>query len=210
MHPSSDDQTTKAPPRRERDSAQTKQALLDAALSLFERNGFDGTGVSEIVQTAGVTKGAFYHHFTSKDELLQLFHDRFLDALLEQTDGALAQSESPREQLRLLIRANVGNSEQYKAEITVFFNEYRRLSERAFAEVKAKRDRYEQAVADVIARGIERGEFREMLSTQLMAFGVIGMCTWTYRWFNPDGPVSLDAIADMYAASMLDGMRPRT
>jgi AcrR family transcriptional regulator len=209
--PADDAKTTSTPaPRRERDSAQTREALLTAALELFERNGFDATGVNEIVQTAGVTKGAFYHHFTSKDDLLQLFHDRFLDALLAQTEEALQQSTSPSEQLRRLIHANVGNSEQYKAEITVFFNEYRRLSETTFAAIKAKRDRYEQAVADVIARGIEQGDFRPLVNTQLMAFGVIGMCTWTYRWFDPEGPVSLDAIAEMYAGAMLEGLRPRS
>jgi AcrR family transcriptional regulator len=192
---------------RVRDSAQTRQALLDAALALFEVNGFNGTGVNEIVQSAGVTKGAFYHHFSSKDELLQMFHDRFLDELLDQADRALAQSDSPEEQLRQLIHANVKNSEEYRSEITVFFNEYRRLSEASFGQIKKRRDAYQQIVADVIGRGIEAGQFRPLPSTQVMAFGVIGMCTWTYRWFDPEGPMDLDTIAAMYAETLLTGLR---
>jgi TetR/AcrR family transcriptional regulator, transcriptional repressor for nem operon len=50
-----------------RESARAK--LLDAALALIRRQGFAATSVDELCQAAGVTKGAFFHHFRSKEEL---------------------------------------------------------------------------------------------------------------------------------------------
>ncbi len=46
-----------------------KAKLLDAALSVIRTKGFSATTVDELCSAAGVTKGAFFHHFKSKDEL---------------------------------------------------------------------------------------------------------------------------------------------
>ncbi len=55
--------------RKER-ARHTKQEILDRALELFQRHGYDATSIEAIVQAAGVTKGAFYAHFTSKVSLI--------------------------------------------------------------------------------------------------------------------------------------------
>ncbi len=47
-------------------SGETREQLLQAAGKMFARHGYDGTGVAEICAAAGVSKGAFYHHFPSK------------------------------------------------------------------------------------------------------------------------------------------------
>ena len=50
-------------------AARTREAILDAAAEVFDRNGYPGAGLAEILETAGVTKGALYFHFASKEEL---------------------------------------------------------------------------------------------------------------------------------------------
>jgi AcrR family transcriptional regulator len=63
--------TTEAHPqaRRRRDLVRTRAALLDAAADVFARRGLDGASLEEIAEVAGVTRGAVYHHFASKEEL---------------------------------------------------------------------------------------------------------------------------------------------
>jgi AcrR family transcriptional regulator len=56
---------------RTRNFEQTRGRLLDAASRLFASRGYDQTAVEAIIAQAGVSKGAFYHHFSSKEEILE-------------------------------------------------------------------------------------------------------------------------------------------
>ena len=60
-------QSTPVPRRRDR--ARTRAALLEAAATVFARKGFAAATLDEISETAGYTRGAFHHHFASKEEL---------------------------------------------------------------------------------------------------------------------------------------------
>src|SRR5215207_8196410 len=61
---------TAALPRQRRPSrGDTRAALLDATLDLVRRQGWAATSIDELCRTVGVTKGAFFHHFASKEEL---------------------------------------------------------------------------------------------------------------------------------------------
>ena len=56
--------------KRKRQSKRTEALILETALRLMKEHGFDGVSIREICREAGITTGAFYHHFTSKDVLL--------------------------------------------------------------------------------------------------------------------------------------------
>ncbi|MDI1310730.1 TetR/AcrR family transcriptional regulator [Prosthecobacter sp.] len=62
--------STKAPSsKRERDPAATRQRLIDATVRLMVQQGFSATSVDQICQTAGMTKGGFFHHFENKEAI---------------------------------------------------------------------------------------------------------------------------------------------
>ena len=59
----------------------TRQRIIDAAVDLFNERGFGETGLADVLQRAGVTKGAFYYHFDSKDALAVAIIDQFQIAI---------------------------------------------------------------------------------------------------------------------------------
>ena len=67
-------------------SEETRTRILTAALACFAEAGYDATGVAAICQRAGVSKGAFYHHFASKQALFLALLDEWLAAI----DGQMA------------------------------------------------------------------------------------------------------------------------
>jgi AcrR family transcriptional regulator len=81
--------------------AQTRAALIAAARVLFAERGFAAAGREDIVERAGVTRGALYHHFSSKEDLFQAVYEEVEEELCEAIAIAASASEDPIEQLRL-------------------------------------------------------------------------------------------------------------
>ena len=80
--------------------ATTRAALLDAARALFADKGFAATGREEIVERAGVTRGAMYHHFASKDALFQAVYEQIEGELMAAIMAAAETTADPVEMLR--------------------------------------------------------------------------------------------------------------
>jgi len=69
--------------RREQHALATREALLDAALELFAKDGYREVGTEQIVARARVTRGALYHHFADKRDLFRAVHERVEAELVE-------------------------------------------------------------------------------------------------------------------------------
>lgn len=68
--------------------------------------------------------------------------------------------------------------------------------------------RFDEAVTAIVQQGIDQGSLRPIGgSAKVIAYGVIGLCNWTHRWFDPKGPLSAEQIGRTYAELMLDGLR---
>jgi AcrR family transcriptional regulator len=92
------------PTQTERSTA-TRRRILDAARSLFATKGWAGTSVDEVVRTAEVTKGALYHHFRDKTDLLRAVYEEQEQASVERLLGLAGSVTDPLDQLRAGSRA---------------------------------------------------------------------------------------------------------
>ncbi len=122
--------------RRQARSEATRRAILDATVSLIREEGFDKLTVRDICAAAGVTTGAFYHHFSSKDDLIsQGFSslDAYLEKAMESHSG-----EGPLERLEALLRAYAAYIENVGWQ-TMSLYYTRRLSDPAAASLSPHR-----------------------------------------------------------------------
>jgi AcrR family transcriptional regulator len=106
MEPKSAKKAQKVTARRrtqaERSDA-TRAALVAAARPLFAERGYAGVGAEEIVQAAGVTRGALYHHFGGKPGLLEAVYRQIEKELTEEVVQAALGSSDPLEAMRFAI-----------------------------------------------------------------------------------------------------------
>jgi AcrR family transcriptional regulator len=79
----------------------TRAALVSAARTLFAERGFAGTGTQEIVEAAGVTRGALYHHFRDKEALFLAVFESIESELADQLHRAGLRVEDPLDRLQL-------------------------------------------------------------------------------------------------------------
>jgi len=199
-------------PARTYDPEQTLERLVEAGVDLFGRQGFHNTSVREMVDAAGLTKGAFYHHFESKEELLHLIHDRFIDLQLAGQKLIFAEVKTSHERLYHLVRLLTFVVARYPNEVAVYFQEHRVLAGVAFTDVSNKRSKARRAFIDVIADGVANGEFRPDTQPEMAAMGVLGMGNWIYQWYSDETPWSAAEIAHSFGLMALRGLtaKPRS
>ncbi len=90
-----------------RDGAATRNKILDAAQALILDRGFAGVSVEKVIDQVGITKGAFFYHFKSKNDLavalLQRFGEMDADILREYSSRAEKLSRDPLQQLLIFV-----------------------------------------------------------------------------------------------------------
>lgn len=187
----------------------TRQAIIYAGLALFYERGYHVTAVRDVVERAGITKGAFYHHFDSKETLLRLIHQEYLDFQVAIFNEVVTHPVSPREHLKQLIACIIIAVERYREHVTIFHQELRAFSEEYRKKVLAERAMMRHEFEKVILRGIESGDFRPELDVDITAFAILGMCSWSYQWLSRSGRHSAEEIAEDFAAMALDGVSQR-
>ncbi len=139
---------------RQRRSEATRKAILDAAVRLAKEGGFDRLNVRDLCAAAGVTTGAFYHHFSSKDDLLtQGFSslDVYLEEAMKSHLGA-----PPLERLEALIRAYATYTEDVGWQTMALYYT-RRLSDPSAASPSPNRytlRAMEECLRELAAEGI--------------------------------------------------------
>ncbi|MFN7149630.1 MAG: TetR family transcriptional regulator [Microthrixaceae bacterium] len=183
----------------------TRRVLLEAATTLFDERGYHATSVESIVSAAGVTKGAFYHHFGGKEDVLLQIQDEYIENRLQNCKRIMATVEGPEERLRELIYEALVGIEKYRAQVSIFMQERRFLTGPDFAPIKAKRDEVNACYETVIKQGIADGVFSADLNPRIVSFSILGMAGWALNWFRPGGKLSVRDVADQMALLVLSG-----
>jgi AcrR family transcriptional regulator len=147
-------------------SEETRGRLLKAAEECFARSGYDGTGVAEICQAAGVSKGAFYHHFATKQDIFLALLTRWLAALEQSLGGLRDRAASVPEALQAMTGVVSGILTDAGDRLPIYL-EYLSQARRDPAVWRATIEpyrRFRDFFAEVIERGIREGSLRPVNS----------------------------------------------
>ena len=197
-----------APTRRHSRSRYEKrrQEIADVAARVFAERGYHGTSVSDLVSATGLQRGGLYHYINGKEELLSLVHQRFIEPLLEESRAVLVADLPPDKTLRTLMHVLLKNVDQYRNQVTVFLREWRYIKDhKAWEAIEGARKEYEEIVLGVLRRGSDEGMF-SFTDQKMAAMALLGMINYTYQWFDPDGRVSADELADQMSSIFLHGV----
>jgi AcrR family transcriptional regulator len=200
---------TPSPGAQEAPAARVPERLIARAVRLFAEQGYEGTSVQEIVAAAGVTKGAMYHYFASKDDLLFEVYNRLLGLQTEHlnaiADGPGTAEHRVRAAAVDVVETTLGSID----EAVVFFRSMHMLPADKQALVRSARRRYHERFRGLVEEGQRAGAFRTDVSADIAVHFFFGTVNRLGTWYHQDGGLSAAQVAEQYAELFLRGLEPR-
>jgi AcrR family transcriptional regulator len=195
-----------APPQAAPRSSQGpgEEGILKAAIAVMTEKGYHGTSVRDIAVRAGLSPGALYYHFESKQELLTTIMERGIEELLRRTRAALARAgEAPAAQLAAIVETHVLFHLEDQRGTMLGTSELRALEEPVRGLHLTKRHQQQRLFDGVLVRGSELGAFTTPFPLEASR-AIVVMCTGVASWFSPEGPLSRTEVAHHYQRLALD------
>ncbi|WP_018177959.1 TetR/AcrR family transcriptional regulator [Jongsikchunia kroppenstedtii] len=174
---------------------------------MFAEQGLRNTTVRDIADAAGILSGSLYHHFDSKESMVDEILRRFLDELFAQYREIVAAGLSSRETFTQLVVASFASIERDHNAVAIYQDEAKRLvAQERFAYIKDRNIEFRQLWLGMLERGIADGTFRSDLDTR-MVYRFMRDTVWVaVRWYRPGGTLTADQVAEQYLHIVLDGI----
>lgn len=208
--------TVAAPVVTERDQRPPIEAIRAAAFQQFAERGYPVVTVRDIMKACGLTQGALYNHFKSKDELLHDIIASTQGELERVTQQAVAGAgDDPRARLAAFVRVYVMRHCRLRVEALVANREIGWLDAGRVADIRRSRRAIRDVVVGILRQGVESGLFVPPLTGGRLDLKAIAMALldqWTHvsMWYGPGGEITEEEMARLYADMALRavGARP--
>lgn len=184
-----------------------REAILDAAMQLFGKQGYSGTSMRDIASAVGVLPGSLYAHIASKEALLADIVEDGIGRFLAAVRPHSGSDAPPSERLRAMIIAHVAVVADNPERSLVVFHQWRFLGDQNIQAALSKRREYEQAFIRVIEDGMRVGVFRADLNLRIAVLTILGALNWTPEWLSPEGKLTPAMIGGLIADTLLMGVR---
>ena len=155
----------------------TRTQILQSALVCFAENGYYQTTMDDIVSRSGLSKGALYWHFKSKQELFIALIEWFMLQIGEQIDHAWTDDMSAADKIRAMVEVTLAGSEQMVPFVNIFLDFWAQTPEdeqlqQIFGSII---DDYETKLEEIINEGVANGEFQPVENPRNLSLAMFGM-----------------------------------
>lgn len=189
------------------DQTTRRQELLDIAARLFAERGYRHTTVRDIADAAGILSGSLYHHFDSKEAMVDEILSTFQDELFAGYDKIIASDVPVREKIEDAVRLSFDAIDARHHEVAIFQNEADHLGRlERFGYLADRHEQSRQVWMTLLEEGVRTGALRRDLDIQLV-YRFIRDTVWVaVRWYRPGGSLGPKDVADQYLSILLDGI----
>jgi AcrR family transcriptional regulator len=191
-------------PRRRGRPGHDQDAVLTAAVRLFNERGYDATSMFDIAESLGITKSSVYHHISGKEQLLQMAMDRALDGLFDVAEEVRNLDMPALDRLERLIRRSVLVLADRFEFVTVLLRV--RGNTAVEQHALARRRELDAVVTELVKQAQAEGDVRPDVEPATAARLLLGMVNSLTEWYKPR-PGGADAIADAVTIIAFEGLR---
>ena len=186
--------------------------IMRIGATLFKEVGYENATVDEIARRANMDRATLYYYFKGKQELFREMVNVATANNVAAAEDIAARPDPPDIKLRKLIKSLFDSYERDYPYLFVYLEQdISRLTidQSAWStEILNLNNRFDKAVVSIIREGRLAGLFVSHGSDKILAAGILGMCNWSHRWFNPEGAAKASDIAAVFADMVLAGICP--
>jgi len=193
-----------------RDSGERRERILASAAALFARKGVSATTVREIADEVGMLSGSLYHHFDSKEAMVDEIVTSYLEDLRTRYKAVLARDTDPRTKLHDLVVVSLEVVEAHPHATEIYQNDVNYLAQiERFSYLKSAGKEVQSTWLDVITAGVREGMFRSDLDPKIL-YRLMRDAVWlSVRWFKPTKEYPIARLAEECTSLFLDGLAAR-
>ena len=180
--------TLNIPARKRPKQSTTRESIIARASELFSDRGYLETSMEDIALAAGVSKGAIYHYFTGKTEILFSICSDYVGFDVKNLEQGVNDIQPGLDQIRYIISRHINHYASHAHAAKTLLNEAYNLPPRYFKKVKETERGYYRIVAGVLSCYL--GPKVEKETVTALAFTLFGMCNWIFSWYDPKRAVS--------------------
>jgi len=190
-----------------RDPVDRREAILASAAALFATRGVAATTVRQIADEVGILSGSLYHHFESKEAMVDQIVSSFLEDLRTRYKRVLDERSDPRARLHDLVVASLEVVEEHPHATEIYQNDVNYLLQfERFAYLRSAGKEVQSTWLQVIEAGVAQGAFRADLDAKIL-YRLIRDAVWlSVRWFKPSKEYPTSRLAEDCTALFLDGL----
>lgn len=183
---------------------EVRRNILKQAAALFAQKGYAGTTIIDLAAACESSRGALYHYFESKEEILFHILDEHVAFLFTCIERRLAGIDDPVEQCRALISEMVLRNADSVHEQVILLNHLNQLNPTQQRGIVARQRKITELASDILIRIDQRHRMttRTKKIYTMMLFGIIN---YTFTWYDPKGPVPPQEYADITANLFIKG-----
>ncbi|HEV7742320.1 MAG TPA: TetR/AcrR family transcriptional regulator [Pseudolysinimonas sp.] len=191
-------------PRRGR-PGYDRQGVLDIAVRAFNEHGYDATSMGTLATRLGLSKSAIYHHFASKEQLL----DAALDEALGGLEGVLTERSALEGSPAARLQYVLGRAVHVLVERLPYVTLLLRLRGNTPVERAAldRRREFDRAITALVVEARDAGELRADIDPRVAERLLFGMINSIVEWYRPEGPEDAARLAADVLAFAADGLR---
>lgn len=184
-----------------------RDELLAIAGALFAERGFRNTTVRDIADAAGILSGSLYHHFDSKESMVDELLDTFQRQLFSEYDEIVASERSPLAKLEAVVRTSFDAIDRHHSEVAIFQSDAAHLAtHERFGYLTERNVRFQELWTGLLHDAVKSGELRKDLDVELV-YRFLRDTVWVaVNWYRPGGALSANEVADQYLAILFQGI----
>jgi TetR/AcrR family fatty acid metabolism transcriptional regulator len=188
-----------------------RNQILDAAMPVFARLGFEHARMDDIVEASGLSKGALYWYFKSKEEIITGILRRLFTTDIEQLRDLLESEGTVSERLLLLTRFRVAGLKRLADLLPILVEFYAVMVRQNWVRefISQYFESFRELLVDLIQQGIDRGEFRPVSTFETAVTLSAIYEGLTIHWLINPKVVEWDIIGEGSVRLLLEGLQVR-